>query len=434
MEPTKNIGISGIIFEDFVPFKDQHVVFETVNTPGLADLHVLTGGNGAGKTRLLSLLAASLGGYKSLGRRRSANEASSTKVISGLDLWGENNPSNRFRYKSVSINKEGMFVLSQPGILKGGSLSKSQKGSPSLSAHLALAFRGNASIRNTEISAMAGVDLGTHVERLDFDRDPSNENAMLNQAIANITISSAMETSDIGGKPGRYSKIKTALENTISEITGRQFRLYIQQSPEPQNKIKWGDDILLFDSAPDGLRSILGWLASCVTKLVIAMEDSKAPLEEPFFLLLDEPELHLHPEWQWAIIPAAQRLFPNAQIFVATHSPFVVASVNDGWIYKLNRGADDQVVIEKERAKAGDTFVDAAEDVLGVTSWFDPENRKLMQEFKKRMSAVITSGKGLEKLEKDALGLAKRGDSVRHWVESEMAQFRRQMPEKNAKA
>ena len=57
--------------------------------------------------------------------------------------------------------------------------------------------------------------------------------------------------------------------------------------------------------------------------------------ERNFILFLDEIEEHLHPAWQRKILPAIQSLFPNAQIFISTHSPFVIGSVDGAWIHKL---------------------------------------------------------------------------------------------------
>ena len=37
-------------------------------------------------------------------------------------------------------------------------------------------------------------------------------------------------------------------------------------------------------------------------------------------LLFDEPELHMHPEWQGRIVPALRALCPDAQIIIATHA------------------------------------------------------------------------------------------------------------------
>jgi hypothetical protein len=54
------------------------------------------------------------------------------------------------------------------------------------------------------------------------------------------------------------------------------------------------------------LISLAGWLA---------LNDFQAGL-----VLVDEPELHLHPEWQNAILPAMRELAPDAQFIVASHS------------------------------------------------------------------------------------------------------------------
>ncbi|MCC6784753.1 MAG: AAA family ATPase [Planctomycetes bacterium] len=40
---------------------------------------------------------------------------------------------------------------------------------------------------------------------------------------------------------------------------------------------------------------------------------------EEGLLVIDEPELHLHPEWQAGILPALRELAPRAQFLVATH-------------------------------------------------------------------------------------------------------------------
>ncbi|MCA9710816.1 MAG: AAA family ATPase [Myxococcales bacterium] len=54
---------------------------------------------------------------------------------------------------------------------------------------------------------------------------------------------------------------------------------------------------------------------------------------EELYILVDEPEMHLHPRWQRAILPAllglAEALDPRLclQLFVTTHSPIVLASV-----------------------------------------------------------------------------------------------------------
>jgi energy-coupling factor transporter ATP-binding protein EcfA2 len=45
-------------------------------------------------------------------------------------------------------------------------------------------------------------------------------------------------------------------------------------------------------------------------------------ITEPFdgLLLIDEPELHLHPQWQGRVLRGIRRLVPGAQVIVATHA------------------------------------------------------------------------------------------------------------------
>ncbi len=59
---------------------------------------------------------------------------------------------------------------------------------------------------------------------------------------------------------------------------------------------------------------------------VFLMED------KPYLLLMDEPELSLHIEWQNKLIEAIKTLNPNCQIILTTHSPSIFA---DGWEDKL---------------------------------------------------------------------------------------------------
>ncbi|MBO4840196.1 MAG: AAA family ATPase [Bacteroidaceae bacterium] len=61
------------------------------------------------------------------------------------------------------------------------------------------------------------------------------------------------------------------------------------------------------------------------------------PAEEMFeingLLLADEVENHMHPLWQKRILGIIRKLFPNIQIILTTHSPFVVASMDGAKIY-----------------------------------------------------------------------------------------------------
>ena len=66
----------------------------------------------------------------------------------------------------------------------------------------------------------------------------------------------------------------------------------------------------------------------------IPWENKSIPItEQKIFLFLDEIEVHLHPTWQYKILGIINNLLPNAQIFISTHSPFIINSIDNAKIY-----------------------------------------------------------------------------------------------------
>ncbi len=69
-----------------------------------------------------------------------------------------------------------------------------------------------------------------------------------------------------------------------------------------------------------------------VILLTVLIEDC-----EPYALIMDEPEVSLHIEWQQSLISLIRTLNPNAQVILSTHSP---ALIMDGWTDKVTEVDD----------------------------------------------------------------------------------------------
>jgi putative AbiEii toxin of type IV toxin-antitoxin system/AAA domain-containing protein len=52
-------------------------------------------------------------------------------------------------------------------------------------------------------------------------------------------------------------------------------------------------------------------------------------------LLIDEPELSMHLDWQRELVPAMRKINPLAQLIFATHSPEVMSNIEDKYIFEL---------------------------------------------------------------------------------------------------
>jgi predicted ATP-binding protein involved in virulence len=110
----------------------------------------------------------------------------------------------------------------------------------------------------------------------------------------------------------------------------------------------------------DGERSLLAMLIDLCRRLVLANPELEDPLEGAGVVLIDEIELHLHPQWQREIVEKLRRTFPRIQFVLTTHSPFLIQSLRDGELIRLDREDGDF-------AEYSDRSIeDISENVMGV--------------------------------------------------------------------
>jgi predicted ATP-binding protein involved in virulence len=78
----------------------------------------------------------------------------------------------------------------------------------------------------------------------------------------------------------------------------------------------------------DGEKMLLMLITDLARRLAIANPSSSDALTGEGIVLIDEIDLHLHPQWQRGVIRSLRKTFPNCQFVVTTHSPQVLSSVN----------------------------------------------------------------------------------------------------------
>ena len=139
------------------------------------------------------------------------------------------------------------------------------------------------------------------------------------------------------------------------------------------------DDFLL-DAVSGGIASIfeLAWL--------IYMYDQQQ--KEPFVVVIDEPENHLHPAMQRTLLPSLVEAFPRAQFIVASHSPFIVGSVRESHVYALRFSPDEKVhATLLDFTETAGRAEELLRDVLGVgvtiPVWAERELEDIMSDLVK---------------------------------------------------
>ena len=105
-------------------------------------------------------------------------------------------------------------------------------------------------------------------------------------------------------------------------------------------------------------------------------------------ILIDELELHLHPEWQAKIAKILVQVFPQAQFITATHSPHILQGANPDEIIALatEGGKVFRRVLEgRKYGYQGWTVEEILIDVMGMS---DTRTDEYHQELTKFEEAV----------------------------------------------
>ncbi len=84
--------------------------------------------------------------------------------------------------------------------------------------------------------------------------------------------------------------------------------------------------IVDLDQLSSGEREIIAFFTYLCTKAI-----------DTSILIIDEPELHLHPKWQSIILYAIHKIFPNVQLFLATHSQEIHQSASQSELFELSK-------------------------------------------------------------------------------------------------
>lgn len=107
---------------------------------------------------------------------------------------------------------------------------------------------------------------------------------------------------------------------------------------------------------------------------------------ENSIILIDEPELSLHPKWQQRIVDVYRKIGKNNQIIIATHSPHILGSVKKENIMLLDKDDEGKIVV-----RTGDELYDSygqptdrvLKDIMGLETTRNPKVFKLLEEVRK---------------------------------------------------
>lgn len=132
---------------------------------------------------------------------------------------------------------------------------------------------------------------------------------------------------------------------------------------------------ITFDQLSEGFSAFLSILTELFMKVdIIRRKMGDYSFDPPGIVLIDEPEVHLHLEMQYQVLPVLTKLFPNIQFIAATHSPAVISSIPNATIYDLSSQ------VTRTEQVAGSSFSELMLTHFGLENEFSPVADRIIEQ------------------------------------------------------
>ncbi len=371
--------VKSLYIRNIGPFKEAGLEFPismNVET-GEQPVTIITGVNGAGKSIIIDAIRAALSGQQ-LERNIVANDKD-FKIEMSLNYDGEFKTKETHSFSNGHIDTIdwsglGIFFLQGyklPGKVYDWVIDYWSSKLPTDT----FALRNMTNIKNEEV--LAGVLIG------------KKSNVELTNFICQIDYlrTSEMPEEKVVGEM-MYEKLKEIVNLCLEN---GEFK-YVRRADLTPVILQNGVELSL-EKLSSGNIFLIEHLVMLMCKFYSVAMLNNINAKDMFnisgLLLADEVENHMHPIWQKRILGIIRELFPNLQIILTTHSPFVVASMDGAKIYTCVPQPGYSVV-KDETDKYGHMPV---EEILqsGVFS-VNPFNDEISALIKKR-KALIAEGK-----------------------------------------
>ncbi len=186
-------------------------------------------------------------------------------------------------------------------------------------------------------------------------------------------------------RDSQLQAVRTATERFLAGFKG----LKVRRSPLRMVVEQHGEELIV-NQLSDGEKCTLAMAGDLARRMAIANPAMADPLQGEAVVLIDEIDLHLHPEWQRRIIAALTKTFPKCQFLLSTHSPPILGHLDSKSIWILQR-TKSGVSAKRPDDAYGQTTDRILEDIMGV-----PPRPKEVQNTLNKLFRAIERGEMME--------------------------------------
>ena len=135
-----------------------------------------------------------------------------------------------------------------------------------------------------------------------------------------------------------FASVKQAIQD-FTEFEN----IRIQRKPKLRMIVKKAGLDFEVSQLSQGEKSLMALVGDIARRLAMLNPSLENPLHGQGIVMIDEADLHLHPQWQRQLIARLVKTFPNCQFVLSTHSPLVISDSKDIVVYSLENGEMQQI-------------------------------------------------------------------------------------------
>lgn len=353
--------------------QDVHLDFDR-------NLTVIVGANGSGKSTILDAISITLSWIIA----RVRNIKGQGSYISDDEIYNGSNGGH------VDANFDNIPSLSIPSKAQKGFTKEYATDLRDLNQYCEI-LRGNIEQNQKRTSLPVLVKYGVRRAVVDiplrikkshiFDLFETYENSLRGDANFRNFFEWYRNQEDIENEKLResYSLFNSGNQNRFHpdralETVRRAIRIFmpafdgIRVTRNPlQMRIEKNGFSLNVNQLSDGEKIYMALVGDLCRRLTLANPTMDDPLQGEGIVLIDELDLHLHPQWQTEIAAKLCETFPNIQFIVTTHSPLVITNVQSKQLRILS-SADGKVEVLRSSSGYALPVSVILKDIMGISN------------------------------------------------------------------